>query len=381
MTLLTHEFLTRERDRIMAEWERAIREETRPILLEASALRDDLPEFLDALAAWMTTEDTPLGGMLQGVPTTHAKQRLKHAYELAQLVSEFRVLRATILRLLLHAEVEEQAGVKTPAANERRVDELARLNAGLDQAISDSVEYFVNERERIRERFIGVLSHDLRTPLGSILMSADHLLRSGQLQPGHDRAVGRIARGAARMNRMVRDLLDLARGRLGDGIPITKVRMDMGEVCRSVVDDLGISSPGRQLTVESGEGLEGEWDHDRALQAVGNLVANALQYGRDPVIVTATRVDDNVVVAVTNKGDPIPEAGSPKLFDPFQRGEAASGNKEGLGLGLYIVSEIMRAHGGTVAVMSSRERGTTFTLTWPRPDFTPAVELRQPRRS
>jgi signal transduction histidine kinase len=225
MTLLTHEFLTRERDRIMAEWQRAIREETRPILLEASALRDDLPEFLDALAAWMKTDDTPLGGMLQGVPTTHAKQRLKHAYELAQLVSEFRVLRATILRLLLHAEVEELAGVKTPAANERRVDELARLNAGLDQAISDSVEYFVNERERIRERFIGVLSHDLRTPLGGILMSADHLLRSGQLQPGHDRAVGRIARSAARMNRMVRDLLDLARGRLGDGIPITKARM------------------------------------------------------------------------------------------------------------------------------------------------------------
>src|SRR4029450_10903363 len=152
---------------------------------------------------------------------------------------------------------------------------------------------------------------------------------------------------AARMNRMVRDLVDLPRGRIGDGIPITKARMDMGEVCRTVVDDLGISSPGRQLTVETGEGLEGEWDADRALQAVGDVIANALQYGRDPVIVTATRVDDNVVVAVTNKGDPIPDGGSPKLFDPFQRGDAASGNKEGLGLGLYIVSEIMRADGGT----------------------------------
>jgi len=370
MTLLTHEFLTRERDRIMTEWERAICEEPRPILLKDSALRDDLPEFLEALATWLKTEDRPLGGMLQGVPTTHAKQRLKQAYQLAQLVSEFRVLRATILRLLLHAEVEEQAGVDTPAANERRVHELARLNAGLDQAISDSVEYFVNERERIRERFIAVLSHDLRTPLGSILMSADHLLRSGQLQPGHDRAVGRIARSAARMNRMVRDLLDLARGRLGDGIPIAKARFDMGEVCRAVVDDLGISRPGRQLTVDTGEGLVGEWDHDRAVQAVGNLVANALQYGRDPVTVTASRVDDNVVVAVTNKGDPIPDSSNSKLFDPFQRGEVASGNKHGLGLGLYIVSEIMRAHGGTVAVVSSRERGTTFTLTWPRPDFT-----------
>jgi signal transduction histidine kinase len=373
MTLVTHEFLRRERDRIMAEWERAIRQEPGPVLLQESALRNDLPEFLDALAAWMKTEDAPIGGMLEGVPTAHAKQRLKNEYQLAQLITEFRVLRSTILRLLLHAEAEERAAADDDARLERRVTDLARLNAGLDQAISDSVEYFVSERERIRERFIGVLSHDLRAPLGSILMSADHMLRSGQLHPGEDRVVGRIARGAARMQRMVRDLLDLARGRLGEGIPVTLTRVDMGEVCRAIVDDMSITNPGRQLTVETGEALWGDWDHDRALQAVGNLVANALQYGRDPVTVTATCVDHTVVVAVTNQGDPIPGDSTSKLFDPFQRGEAGAGQKEGLGLGLYIVGEIMRAHGGTVAVVSSRERGTTFTLTWPRSDCTPAA--------
>jgi phosphoserine phosphatase RsbU/P len=135
-------------------------------------------------------------------------------------------------------------------------------------------------------------------------------------------------------------------------------------------NDMSITNPGRQLTVETGEAL---WDHDRALQAVGNLVVNALQYGRDPVTVTATCVDHTVVVAVTNQGDPIPGDSTSKLFDPFQRGEAGAGTKEGLGLGLYIVGEIMRAHGGTVAVVSSRERGTTFTLTWPRSDCTPAT--------
>lgn len=373
MTLITHEFLRRQRDRIIAEWERAILQEPRPVLLEESALRNDLPEFLDALAAWMQAESAPLSGMLEGVPTAHAKQRLKNAYQLAQLISDFRVLRATILRLLLHAEAEERAAADNQVGIERRVTELARLNAGLDQAISDSVEYFVSERERIRERFMGVLSHDLRTPLASILMSADHMLRSGQLQPGHDRAVGRIARSAARMKRMVRDLLDLARGRIGEGIPITTARMDMGEVCRAVVDEMSITNPGRQLAVETGEALWGDWDHDRALQAVGNLVANALQYGRDPVSVTATCVDDNIVVAVTNQGDPIPPDSVSKVFDPFQRGEAGAGKKEGLGLGLYIVSEIMRAHGGTVAVVSSREGGTTFTLTWPRSDCAPAT--------
>ncbi|HET7753893.1 MAG TPA: HAMP domain-containing sensor histidine kinase [Anaeromyxobacteraceae bacterium] len=367
MALTTHEFLTRERDRIMAEWERAIHEEPRPIKLEESALRNDLPEFLVSLAAWMRTSDAPLGGMLEGVPTTHAKQRLKHAYELAQLISEFRVLRATILRLLLLAEAEEQDRTDTHEARERRVSELARLNAGLDQAISDSVEYFVQEREHVRERFIGVLGHDLRAPLSAIVMSADHMLRSGQLQPGLDRAAGRIARNAARMSRMVRDLLDLARGRLGEGIPVnTTSRIDMGEVCHAAAEDASLTQPDREITVKVSGDLWGNWDRDRALQAVANLLSNALLYGDGPVVVSATCVGDDAVVQVTNQGEPISEDGISKLFDPFQRGEAGAGAREGLGLGLYIVSEIMRAHGGTVAAESSPEHGTTFTLTWPR---------------
>ena len=371
MTLVTHEFLTRERERILAEWDRAIREEPRPIKLEDSALRNDLPEFLDALAAWLKAADAAAGGMLQGLPVTHAKQRLKHAYQLAQLISEFRVLRAVLLRLLLQAEAEEQAGVGGSEGMERRVLELARLNAGLDQAISDSVEYFVAERERIRERFIGVLGHDLRSPLSAILMSADHMLRSGRLPSGLDGAAGRIARNAERMSRMVRDLLDLSRGRLGDGIPVsTTSRIDMGDVCHTVVEDAILTNPNREITLSTSGDLWGSWDRDRAIQAVGNLVANALQYAEGPIAVTAACVNDNAVVQVTNHGEPIAEDRMPRLFDPFQRGESGAGRGGGLGLGLYIVSEIIRAHGGTVAVTSSHETGTTFTLSWPRSDCT-----------
>lgn len=371
MPLITHEFLTRERERIMAEWDRAIREEPRPIKLEDSALRNDLPEFLDALATWVKAADAPAGGMLHGLPVTHAKQRLKHSYQLAQLISEFRILRAVLLRLLLQAEADEQTDVGREGM-ERRVVDLARLNAGLDRAISDSVEYFVEERERVRERFIGVLGHDLRSPLSAIVMSADHMLRSGRLAPGLDHAAGRIARNAARMSRMVRDLLDLSRGRLGDGIPIsTTSRVDMGEVCRSAVEDAILTNPEREITVSTSGDLWGSWDHDRALQAVGNLVGNAVRYGEGPVTVTANCVDDNAVVQVTNHGEPIAEDNLARLFDPFQRGEAGAGKREGLGLGLYIVKEIMRAHGGTVTVSSSTESGTTFTLTWPRSDCAP----------
>jgi signal transduction histidine kinase len=366
MALITHEFLRQERDRIMSEWERSIREAPHPISLEDSALRNDLPEFIDALASWVKSEEEPAGGILRDVPARHAKQRLKNAYELAQVISEFRVLRVTILRLLLQAEAVERARPDLHDDTETRVVELARLHAGLDQAISDSVESFVKEREAIRERFIGVLGHDLRTPLSSILMTADHMLRSGRLQPGLDKAAGRIARSAARMSRMVRDLLDLARGRLADGIPITASHMDMGEICRAAADDASITHPGREIAIEAGFELWGEWDRDRAFQAVGNLVGNALQYGQGPVTISVSSDADNVVVSVTNRGEPIPQDHLSKLFDPFQRGEAGGERTEGLGLGLYIVSEIMRAHGGNVTVASSRERGTTFTLTWPR---------------
>ncbi len=227
----------------------------------------------------------------------------------------------------------------------------------------------MEEREHIRERFIGVLGHDLRTPLGSIVTSADLMLRSGQLPAGLDRVAGRIAGNGERMSRMVRDLLDLARGRLGDGIPInTTSRMDMRKVVHAAVEDASLTNSGREITVSTSGDLWGFWDRDRALQAVGNLLANALNYGQGPVVVTATNVADNAVVQVTNQGEPIPEDRIPKLFDPFQRGEAGAGRREGLGLGLYIVSEIMRAHGGSVAVSSSRERGTTFTTKWPRSD-------------
>jgi signal transduction histidine kinase len=364
MPLLTHEFLRRDRDRIMDEWERAVRDDPQPVSLGKSALRDELPEFLDELASWMEGPDDPSVGMLHAVSAGHVAQRLKHAYELKQLIEEYRILRATILRLLL--QEESVAAASGEDGREARVKELARLNAGLDRAISDAVEHFVAEREHIRERFIGVLGHDLRTPLGNILASADYMLRSGQLPPGLDRAAGRVARNAERMARMVRDLLDLTRGRIGGGIPITRSHTNLADVCRTIIEEMSITNPTRTLTFDAIRDFWGEWDHDRALQAVGNVVANALAYGTDPVTVTVHREGDVVVVAVMNRGDPIPEDRVQRLFDPFQRGDADGVRGHGVGLGLYIVSEIMRAHGGSVAVESSEGRGTTFTLRWPR---------------
>jgi len=365
MPLKTHEFLKRERDCIISAWEQAIRMEPRLVSLEGSALRNELPEFIDDLAAWMEREEEPGRGSLGSLPAAHAAQRNVNGYQLAQLVEEYRVLRTTILRLLLHQETAEQMA-SGASGMERRVSDLARLNAGLDRAISEAVEYFVGERERARERFIGILGHDLRSPLNTIMSSAHLMLRSGKLPPGLDQPAGRIARNAELMTRMVGDLLDLVRARIGEGLPITTGPVDMGEVCRTTIEDMRVADPSRAVTIEVDGDLWGEWDRDRAIQAIGNLVSNALKYGRDPVVVSATGAADEVLVAVTNHGETIPQDLVSKLFDPFQRGELGAGRRAGVGLGLFIVKEIMRAHGGTVALESAEEGGTTFTLRWPR---------------
>ncbi len=218
------------------------------------------------------------------------------------------------------------------------------------------------EVESLREQFIAVLGHDLRNPLSTILMSATGLWRSGKLPPGLDKAVASIARAAERMNRMIGDLLDLARGRLAGGIPITPTMSDMGEVCRIAVEEMSVAHPERSVSLQADGSCWGEWDRDRAQQAVGNVVANAVQHGRDPVVVSLAGSDDEVVVAVTNSGDPIPEDRLRVLFELYSR----AGGSRGLGLGLYIVSEILRAHGGKVEVAFSKENGTTFSLHWPR---------------
>lgn len=237
--------------------------------------------------------------------------------------------------------------------------------------MTDAVEAFVAEQERIRERFVGVLGHDLRNPLNVILTSADSMVRSGRLESGFYPVVGRIARNAEQMNRMIHDLLDLSRGRLGGGLPIQRSHMQMGEVCRIVADDLRLSYPARTITVRSEGDLWGEWDRDRVAQAIENVTTNAMKYGQDPVEITAHAEGASVIVTIRNGGPAIAPERIATLFEPFKRTER-SGRHEGLGLGLYIVSEIMRAHGGRVDVESTDEDGTTFTLHWPRSSGGPA---------
>lgn len=222
-----------------------------------------------------------------------------------------------------------------------------------------------------RERLIGVLGHDLRTPLSAILGASSLVLRTPTLPEPAQRNIGRIVQSAERMGRMIGDVLDFTRGRLGGGIPIHVAPADLGEICRAVVEEARVAHQVAdiQLTLEGD--LRGTWDEGRLAQAIGNLVDNALQHGAadGPVDVRAEADAAGVLASVHNGGPPIPADTLPAIFDPFLRpgrSSDAGRHRGGLGLGLYIVREVAHAHGGSAEVTSSADTGTTFTLQLPR---------------
>ncbi|XXF77831.1 PAS domain-containing protein [Myxococcaceae bacterium GXIMD 01537] len=218
------------------------------------------------------------------------------------------------------------------------------------------------------EQLLGVVSHDLRNPLSAILLSANVLLRAGGLDERQTRALARVARSASGMDRMIKDLLDFTRARLGGGFPLHPEPTHLELLCAEVLEELEIAHPTRELRSRLVGGAAGQWDRYRLAQVVSNLVGNALKYSpaHTPVTVTTAPGGTHMLLEVHNAGRPIPPEVLPGLFEPFRRGHSSAG-PPGLGLGLYIAHEIVRAHGGTVEVRSTEGEGTTFTVRLPLP--------------
>ena len=223
------------------------------------------------------------------------------------------------------------------------------------------------ETSQERERFLAVLGHDLRNPLNAIMMTTRVLVATGGVAPEERLQV--ILRSGRRIEEMISDVLDFARGRFGDGIVLEPAPVVVSKLVASLVDEFSAAKPGRQIRFESE--LENEtacWDEMRVAQVLSNLIGNALEHGPDDsqVTVTASRREDGFYLAVNNLGEEIPRSVIPRLFRPFSRAsKEAVGSRSGLGLGLYIVAQIVAAHGGDIQVHSDSESGTTFTVALP----------------
>jgi PAS domain S-box-containing protein len=215
---------------------------------------------------------------------------------------------------------------------------------------------------RFREHLVGIVGHDLRNPLTAIVTSAQLLLRYGELPERQARVVARIASSADRMARMIDDLLDFARSKLGGEVPIRPRRIDLRQICEQTVEELEFAYT-RRVRLEAEGDLWGDWDADRMAQVISNLVGNAVQHSDGEVTVSLRGESDYVVLSTHNGGPAIPSEVLSHIFEPGRRGDARSG---GLGLGLFIAHQIVLAHGGTIEVISSEGAGTTFTVSLPR---------------
>ena len=236
-----------------------------------------------------------------------------------------------------------------------------------DVTAERQVEEAMKRQADFEKQLIGIVSHDLRNPLNAVIFSSAMLTKQERLS---ERAVGTVARiqnAAQRANRMVMDLLDFTQARLGGGIRIQPRPTGLNRLVDTVIDEIRAAHPGREVNVLHDGDATGEWDPDRLAQALQNLMVNALKYSppESPVEVTTLAANGWISILVENQGAPIPAGVQAQIFEPLYRGTGAGGAERSIGLGLYIVKQIVDAHAGTVEVRSTPADGTTFTLRLP----------------
>ncbi|MHC8364986.1 ATP-binding protein [Pseudomonas sp. ZT5P21] len=369
------EFIRQHVDRIVDEWEQFARTITPAAEnMDRAALRDHAKEILLAAARDMTTAQTAAEQLakakgegpektpsLDEAGASHGELRHTVGFDLVQMTSEFRHLRACVIRLWV-------ASLESPTL--AYFQDMIRFNEAIDEALAESTEAYAEQVNRSRDIFLAILGHDLRAPLQAVSMSTEMLMRKTTLEGDALKCAINIKRGARHMSVMVSDLLELVRSRLGKSLPIEPAPMDLADAAHAAIAEACAGNPECDPTVEVQGDTRGVWDAGRLDQLLRNLIGNALQHGSNKrdVTVTLTGEPDAVRVAVHNFGNPIPEDTILTIFDPLVRSadEELGQPSTSLGLGLFIVKEVVDAHGGTIEVSSNETDGTLFTVVLPR---------------
>jgi signal transduction histidine kinase len=279
-----------------------------------------------------------------------------------EMVSEYRALRATVLRLWRKS---------TDSVQPSDLDDMTRFNEAVDQAVAESVARFSSMVKQAQDLFLGILGHDLRNPLGAIIISAQFLMLDATLDSRYIKTGSIIYNSGKQMSRLIDDLLDFTRTRLGQSMPILPTQIDLADVVRQAVMEACAFHPDRTISFDAIGELSGQWDSVRIRQVFSNLIGNAIKHGSasEPINVVLSSQTQDVIATVHNSGTPVAENDIPYIFDPlyrFSMSFAGALKDSGLGLGLYITREIIQAHAGTVTIASSIEAGTTFTVRLPR---------------
>ena len=366
------DFILTNMDLILQDWEEFAQSLFPAAALSKRTLQDHAKEILQAVAADIARpqssqvqEDkskklTPdNSSALNAAAEKHAQARASEQFDWAQLIAEFRAVRASVLRRWVRQKPD---GTGSP-------EEITRFNESIDEALAASALYYSQKHDEARTVIIGVLAHDLRNPLHAALMGASYIIQQTSADPKCIQSAVQIKTSIRRCDQLVSDLLDYARSVLGRGLPISLEDANMRVLCAATIEEVEAANPGRLITQSYTGNMNGTWDSARIAQLLGNLLINALKHGHShtPVMLTAAGASDTISVDIHNDGPSIPAGARASLFDPLhlKGGPAAHlpDGSSGLGLGLYICREISLAHGGDIEVTSDPQFGTSFKVT------------------
>ena len=345
------DFLHESLDDILAEWER----ECGPAAAEQAARRLHFGKVLRAVAEEMKR----IRPAEAATVPRQASPQAAHSHA-GQLVGDYASLRASVVR---------QWRRKHPSPSPVDLDDLVHFNEAMDRSLAELTATFSpTESQRPHALFLGVLNHELRTSVASILMSAQVLTHRSTPGSPEAKAAQRILRSCEQLRQTLDALSDFTKVPLGSHLEIDRVKDDLGVLCRQALDAYARVDPERKVRLSADGDLSGDWDTARIREAIGSLIANAARFASRGSAVSMS-VDgsraDAVVVTVHGDGTPIDIETLETIFDPAARVESENATYAGLGLGLFIVRKVVDAHGGHVKVQAA-DGGTTFTVVLPR---------------
>ena len=339
--------------------QKALRDHAAQIL---STIADDLdaPQSAAQQIAKSRGEGDRDPAMGDTAAETHADTRMVAGFGIDAMLTEYRALRASVLRMWANSPDRQ--------ADAENLQQLTRFNEAIDQAITESVARYTEQVDHSTNLFMGMLAHDIRNPLGTIRLATELMTRSGQLSAATAQPIVNAAR---RIQSIVELVVDFSRAQSHDAMPVSVRPGELSSIFESVIEETRVRHPSTTVALRGAElDTHGQWDAGRMGQLLSNLLENAILYGEPgkPVTVILTAEAGHVAFSVHNFGQPIPLQDRKRIFEPRTRGPrtGAGASLQGMGLGLYICREIVRSHGGTLAVRSSEGEGTTFFGRLPR---------------
>ncbi len=351
-------FIHESLDDILSEWERDCASESsrgepgdrrQHFGRVLRAVADEM-QRLPPSAAAAAQATTPADTTVPGAPHSHA----------SQLVGDYASLRTSVVR---------QWRRKHPSPSPSDLDDLVRFNEAMDRSLAELTATFSPAQSQPQALFLGVLNHELRTSVASILMSAQLLTHRSTPGSPEAKAAQRILRSCEQLRQTLDALSDFTKVRLGEHLDIDRQRDDIGVLCRQALDAYERVDPERKIRLASDGDLGGDWDTARIREAIGALIGHAARFAPSGSVVTMIvdgHAADEVSVTVHGDGAPIDFETLQTIFDPLARVESENATYAGLGLGLFIVRKVVDAHGGHVAVEAAPGKGTTFTVVQPR---------------